>query len=60
METPTKPSKIMLKSVPSDVYKSIIAKQNEIKSQRGINMFSMEKAIYIIIQEWEEFKKAKK
>lgn len=56
MEVPYKPTAITLKTVPEDVYKIIMGKQTEIKQARGINMFSMEKTIYMILQEWEELR----
>lgn len=51
---------IYLEKPPEHVYKYILKLQGEIKSSKGIAVYSLEKTVYQIIQEHEELKKQKK
>lgn len=50
---------ILLKDIHPDIYKVILVEQNRIKEDRGVNQFSMESTIYLIIREYAKIKSIK-
>lgn len=45
---------VILKGVPEDVRKIVLAEQLKEKQNRGTNQFSMSTTIFKIIREWEK------
>ncbi len=50
---------IYLEKPPEAVYKYLLKIQGEVKSSKGIAVYSLEKTVYKIIEEHEQFKKGK-
>lgn len=52
-------TKYKLERIPPDVFKIIVAKQNEIKLRKGTLQYSFEATIHNIVREWDKMKKEK-
>lgn len=57
--TSTKKRKVTLTNVPDDVFTFLLKKQNQIKEQKKVSQFSLERTLYTVIKETKDFKDCK-